>query len=262
MKLRRGSGPNHAKQRECYYPLALPDSPERVHFQTHLFDAYRSVLIQQLVSKGRVVSKEANAIAKVQATSWEAREWLLRLCAAARDGKNLYAVSEIVDTTKMLIDFLERLADAKPQPIKDLARSRREWPVVATVESDWAVTAKTHLDKLELGADWKRRRAKSSKAKPRQWAELTVEVLTLNRDFFQLPNAARDFTAPQWATECAGLPPFNKSNLLRWWKVGKAMLLEQCPTIHKHSDWKSQRREVEASGLPTPARIRTRFLET
>jgi len=59
----------------------------------------------------------------------------------------------------------------------------------------------------------------------------------------------------------ADLPGFSERSLPRWKPVIRAMIREQMPEFHKHSDWGNQRRTAAASGRDTPGEIQNAILD-
>jgi hypothetical protein len=199
---------------------------------------------------------------------------LLHQHAAAGDQESLRALLNI---GVLSAECLQDLMDTKPDAFKGTAEDMENFPVLATLATDWSHRAHERLRCINFGEQAKHAtftakglRATARDDKPsvaRKWALLCFQILDQNRAMMQHVGDRLDpFIAflnrqyprmrwikpPAWALACRDLPRLerNKASQAKWGKVLADMLDAEHPEFYQAEEWRDTwtRREFQRMG--------------
>ena len=162
--------------------------------------------------------------------------------------------------------------------LKPLAKDVASWPVLATKNPSWNLTARRYLAAIELGACTIKGRisdlAYTGGGEWRQWARCAVETLDSNRRTFKVSQFRKMALAgakpahfeatPAWALKCRKLPPFTRNSARKWATLGREMIRTECEHLEKHvreSTLKGIREGLARRGKDTPGHVRAAILD-
>ena len=203
------------------------------------------------------------------------------LGAAALDHHDTFAAEQLVAIANYAVMVLESLGQQRPELLRPFARKAVQWPVMASVEPDWAQRTNERLrQNLQLGEDTLHGRLEKSKAYDleiisRRYARGIVETLEKNRQCESMADERKEIIRwkmakdgikvwvprpPDWFLEAAKLQSFGAETADAWLNVGMKMLREQRPYLPKHPDWKRLKTHWEhRAEVPTPGRMWNRI---
>jgi hypothetical protein len=157
-----------------------------------------------------------------------------------------FAVEALCEVTREAIEALDAVATQQPDLVRNAARSREAWPVLASRSRKKLAAIQERLCALRLGDGLSvRGDVKESDSTARAYAGAVRDTLLQNqrlhvflRQLYTDPDLrGLPVNAPQWSQDCAVLPAFNRENFPAWWAVAEAMLKDQCEDLVDRPEW-------------------------
>ncbi len=164
------------------------------------------------------------------------------------------AAKDLFTVAKNATYMLSRLVEKQPELCREIAVTSPEWPVMADLtEKNWLTPIRDVIEGIELGKDIKGFLLSARTADEnviRCWATAIYETLFQTRfDYKRAKSGKNRYSTtkgcPEWVAKTLELPQFTKATSGAWARIGRQMLLEQCPDFLESPDLVEKRRSWE-----------------
>ena len=264
---------------------ACPDEKVR----REMFDFLTTPSTKPPMNEGQLAVEEsrlAETQVDIERTSrvlraWEQATRSLQMLHGQAIGGQEDAIKDLAEVAEQAIKTLMIAEKAHPDAVRNVARNRLLWPMLASKSSAWEQAARKRIERLKLGEglEWlqvpfREARGADENYPARQWAKTAVRTIEHTRmrqlqfgeyreGFEKLVfDRGVDFSmTPEWAGKASRLQPLSRESVREWGKVIREMIREQVPEFHTLPAWTPQRNTARNTGRDKRGEIQNAILD-